>query len=396
MNLVLNKYTLVLLILTSTFLTKAQVSNFPHGENQRASVSQNMGLVKIEVIYNSPDVTSPDGKDRGNQIWGQLIKDGMTKERWMENKGDTTTLKPYRMGANENTIIKVSHDILVEGKKLPAGTYSLFGIPNKDEWTIIFSNKTDSWGHYFYDKDKEALRVKVKTKAIGRQEWLDFRFTDRFLDRCTLIFSWDNLSVPIHFSVGNIRELYVDQIRSELEFNKLNFWYDWMEAAKFCYDNDVKLEQGLLWAEKAINQSWVGVTNFQTLKLKAVILEKLNRKIESDSIMEFAIKYTAGVFDLHNYGRELIEQNKLEQAISIFRLNYERFPDYWLTYLGMARALAQEDKFSEALSFAEAAQSMIPKEEYWMRHNSIKKVIERLKTGERPENYLYQDLTQEY
>jgi len=74
-----------------------------------------MGLVKIEVIYNSPDVTATDGKDRGGKIWGQLIKDGMTEERWMESKGEPTTLKPYRMGANENTIIKVSHDILVEG-----------------------------------------------------------------------------------------------------------------------------------------------------------------------------------------------------------------------------------------------------------------------------------------
>lgn len=396
MNLALIKYTFVVLTLSIPSLMNAQVSHIPYGGNQRASVSQNMGLVKIKVIYNSPDVTSPDGKDRGGQIWGQLIKDGMTKERWMENKGEPTTLKPYRMGANENTIIKLSHDVLVEGEKLSAGTYSLYGIPNKDEWTIIFSSKTDSWGHYFYDQNQEALRVKIKTQNIERQEWLDFSFTDRFLDRCTLIFSWDNLSIPIHFSVENVNELYVDQIRSELEYNKLNYWYNWMEAAKFCYKNDVQLEQGLLWVEKAINQSWVGIANFQTLKLKAAILEKLDRKPESDSVINFAIKYTAGVFDLHNYGRELIEQNKLEQAVSILRLNYERYPEYWLTHLGMARALAQEDKFSEALSYAQAAQSMIPQKEDWLRHNSIKQVLEKLKAGERPENYLYQGLTQEY
>jgi len=396
MNSNLAKYISILILIGTSFLTNAQVSNIPQGGNQLSSVSQNMGFVKIEVVYSSPDVTAPDGTDRGGKIWGQLIKDGMTEERWMENTGEPTTLKPYRMGANENTVIKVSHDVLVEGKKLAAGSYGLFGIPNKDEWTIIFSNKTDSWGHYFYDENQEALRVNVKTREIERQEWLDFSFTDRFLDRCTLLFSWDNLSVPIRFSVENINDLYVDQIRSELEYNKLLHWYNWMEAAKFCYENDTQLELGLSWAEKAINQSWVGTANFQTLKLKAAILEKLDRNIESDSIMEFAIKYTASVFDLHNYGRELIAQNKLERAVSILKLNYERYPDYWLTHLGMARALAQKDKFSEALSYAESAKSTIPQNEEWIRHISIEKVIEKLGNGERPENYLYQGLTQEY
>ncbi|MEM8908560.1 MAG: DUF2911 domain-containing protein, partial [Bacteroidota bacterium] len=269
MNIGLIKYTFVLVILSTAFSTSAQVSTVPQGENQRASVSQNMGLVNIEVIYNSPDVTASDGKDRGGQIWGQLIRDGMTKERWMENRGDPTTSKPYRMGANENTIIKISHDVLVEGETLSAGTYGLFGIPGQEEWTIIFSNKTDSWGHYFYEETQDALRVKVKTQSVEREEWLDFSFKDRFLDRCTLVFSWDDLAVPIHFSVENINELYVDQIRSELEYNKLGQWYNWMEAAKFCYENNVQLEEGLQWAEKAINQSWVGMANFQTLKLKA-------------------------------------------------------------------------------------------------------------------------------
>ncbi len=396
MNLPFTKYTVILTMFSIPFLLHAQVSDIPQGGNQQASVSQNMGLVKIEVIYNSPDVTAPDGEDRGGQIWGQLIKDGMTEERWMENSGDPTTSKPYRMGANENTIISISHDVLVEGEKLPAGTYGLFGIPNNEDWTIIFSNKTDSWGHYFYDESQDALRVNVKPKSVDRQEWLDFSFTDRFVDRCTLVFSWDNLSVPIQFSVDNINELYVDQIRSELEYNKLGYWYNWMEAAQFCYDNNIQLEEGLLWAEKAINQSWVGMANFQTLKLKAGILEKLERQQESDSIMEFAIKHTAGVFDLHNYGRELIEQNKLEEAVRILKLNHEKHPNYWLTHLGMARALAQEEKFTEALSFAESAKKMIPESEDWMRHHSIDLAIEKLKAGEKPKNYLYQGLTQEY
>lgn len=66
----------------------------------------------------------------------------------------------WRTGANEATVFEVSKDVLVEGKALPAGKYTLWSIPGAEEWTIII-NKKQSWGTQ-YDESQDALRVKVK------------------------------------------------------------------------------------------------------------------------------------------------------------------------------------------------------------------------------------------
>jgi hypothetical protein len=70
--------------------------------------------------------------------------------------------KVWRTGANEATTFEVSKDVKVEGKALPAGKYSLFTIPNKEEWVIIFNKTPNQWGAYKYAEADDALRVKVK------------------------------------------------------------------------------------------------------------------------------------------------------------------------------------------------------------------------------------------
>ena len=59
---------------------------------------------------------------------------------------------PWRAGANENTVFRVSHDVKVEGQPLAAGSYGLFMIAGPEEFTIIFSKNSTSWGHYFYTR----------------------------------------------------------------------------------------------------------------------------------------------------------------------------------------------------------------------------------------------------
>jgi len=129
----------------------------PGGDNQKTVVTQYMGQVAVTLAYNSPDVTSPAGEDRTGKIWGQLVPYGMA------NLGfGTATESPWRTGANENTTFTVSHDVLVQGQPLAAGTYGLHTIPGEDEWTYIFSNNSTSWASYFYDPAEDALRVTAK------------------------------------------------------------------------------------------------------------------------------------------------------------------------------------------------------------------------------------------
>src|SRR5260370_11940787 len=129
----------------------------PSGNNQKASVAQQIGPVRITIDYSSPAVHSPAGEDRRGKIWGKLVPYGLTNLGFGNgNPG------PWRAGANENTVFAISIDVLVEGKPLPAGRYGLHMIPGTEEWTIIFSKNSTAWGSFFYQESEDALRVAVK------------------------------------------------------------------------------------------------------------------------------------------------------------------------------------------------------------------------------------------
>ena len=89
--------------------------NIPRA-SQRAGVTQRIGLTDVTITYHRPAVG-------GREIWGKTVPYG----------------KVWRAGANENTTITFSDDVTVEGKPLPAGSYGLHTIPDKEQWTIVFS-----------------------------------------------------------------------------------------------------------------------------------------------------------------------------------------------------------------------------------------------------------------
>ena len=70
----------------------------------------------------------------------------------------------WRTGANESTEIKFFKDVIIQGKKVKAGTYSLFTIPNANEWTIIINSDVDFWGAYSYNQANDILRINVPVK----------------------------------------------------------------------------------------------------------------------------------------------------------------------------------------------------------------------------------------
>jgi hypothetical protein len=101
----------------------------------------------------------------------------------------------WRTGANAATTIEFDKDVLIEGKKLPAGTYSLFTIPDPKEWTIIFNKVPVQWGAYNYNEAEDILRVKVKAKKPKT-------FVETFtisVDQNQVVLSWENYQVS--FSV---------------------------------------------------------------------------------------------------------------------------------------------------------------------------------------------------
>lgn len=128
-----------------------------------------IGNTVVRVGYGSPRV-------KGRIIWGGLVPYG---EVW-------------RTGANEATFVNFEQDVRIEGEPLPAGKYSLYTIPRKGRWTIIFNHQWDQWGTE-YEPAHDALRVEVTPKpASSFKEQLEIDVTAP-----GLIISWENLDVPI-------------------------------------------------------------------------------------------------------------------------------------------------------------------------------------------------------
>ena len=203
----------------------------PSGDNQKASVTQFIGPVKVTIDYASPAV-----RDRRGQIWGKLVPYGMTDLGFRGGK-----LSPWRGGANENTVFTISDPVEIEGQALPAGQYGLHLIPGQDEWTVIFSNNATAWGSFFYDDSQDALRVKVKPAKHAYREWLTYEFTTRRPAEATAELQWEELAVPFNIKVDNVNEIYVGKLRHELTgaagFNP--HAYD--QAAQFCVKAGVHL-----------------------------------------------------------------------------------------------------------------------------------------------------------
>ena len=104
--------------------------------SQHGDTAQTIGISTISISYSRPLASN-------REVWGKTVPYG----------------KVWRAGANENTTITFSDDVSIEGKPLAAGTYGLHMIPDKDQWTIIFSKNSTSWGSFSYDEKEDALRV---------------------------------------------------------------------------------------------------------------------------------------------------------------------------------------------------------------------------------------------
>ena len=147
--------------------------------SQKAIASQTIGVTDVTITYSRPGV-------KGRKIWGDptpaqaAAKGEATLDNQNERPKDAAIVPwghVWRTGANEATIFTVTDDVLINGQKLAAGTYSLHTIPNKEEWTIVFNGTANQWGSFGYDAAKDTLRVKAKPQWVSEnQEWLAFTF----------------------------------------------------------------------------------------------------------------------------------------------------------------------------------------------------------------------------
>ena len=345
----------------------AQLTTTPNGGNKKAIVQEQIGLTTVTIDYSRPGVKGREGK-----IWGALVPFGFTDLGFGSSKA-----APWRAGANENTTITFSGNVKLNGKELAAGKYGFFIAVGKEESILIFSKNNSSWGSFFYNENEDALRLTVKQKVNDRSaELLSFEFLNQTANAATVALIWEKWQFAFTVEAEILKTqvgIFRDELRSPKGFTSSAY----MQAANWCATNNTNLEEAAQWAEFAINGKYIGEKNFNTLATKARIVNMLGKKAEGDLLIKEAL--TIGdVNQVDAYASQLLATKNGKEAAAIFKSNFKKFPNQFVTSSGMAKALSSEGDFKQALKYANAAFTQAQDAESKLYATQI---VEKLKAG---------------
>jgi hypothetical protein len=230
--------------------------------SQKATVMQTVGLTDVTIMYCRPGV-----KER--VIWGGLVPYDQV----------------WRTGANEATTITFSQAVKIDGKPLPAGTYSIHTIPGRTSWTVIFNKAAEQWGSYEYDSAKDALRIHVEPKPGMHQEWMTFSFPEVLHDAATVELAWEKVRLPFRIETETTA-LALAGIREALS-GEVKEWETPYSAASFAFNARLDNRAD---AMKWIDQSVALKETYWNLRLKAAMLEREGKRKEAIAVAEKAVK----------------------------------------------------------------------------------------------------------
>ena len=229
-----------------------------------ASISQAVGVSNISIEYSRPGV-------KGREIFGGLVAYD----------------KIWRTGANKATKITFGENTLFGSEKVKKGTYSLFTIPGKEEWTILLNNDTELWGVGKYDEEKQACQIKVpvtKTTDFTESFTIDFGSFNSF--SAEIILSWANTKVTIPVKTMAAKKIEKQYLSLLVDGPSANSYYN---GARFFVENDLDMQIALKWINIAINKKDEA---FWMHYRKAEILAKLGNDKEAletaKAVMEMA------------------------------------------------------------------------------------------------------------
>ena len=213
------------------------------------TIKQSFALSEIGIEYSRPSA-------KGRVIYGDVVPFG----------------KLWRTGANGSTKISFGEDVKVEGQNVPAGTYALYSIPNKDNWELmLYKDLTLGGNTGEYKKENELIRFNVKPSMLTEKiETFEVNVANISSNSANIELRWENTRVA--FSV--VADIDT-KIMKNIEKNVINDSRPYYQAASYYYENNKDLKLALEWADKAVSQNpkayWV-------LLLKAKIQAKANDK----------------------------------------------------------------------------------------------------------------------
>ncbi len=242
----------------SLFIADAQLKTPAPSPTQ--TIKQDFGLSSVELSYSRPAM-------KGRKIFGDLVPFG----------------KVWRTGANNATTLTFGEEVMIGGKKIPAGKYGLLSIPDKTSWTLIISKQLDVTSPAAYKEEMDLVRVTAEPmKMKDNMESFTMQFADVKSTSCALHIMWENtaVSLPITVDVETKVMGQIDQL-----MNKDNRPY--FAAAMYYMDNGKDLNQALTWFDKAVAAQ---PEAFWIHHQRANALAKLGKKEEAKTAAKKSIE----------------------------------------------------------------------------------------------------------
>jgi tetratricopeptide (TPR) repeat protein len=223
------KKILFLFLLPLTCFTHAQTDTLPFPPlSSNTTIAQSVGNTLITVEYERPLA-------RERKIFGELVP-------WN---------KVWRTGAGQCTRIGFAEDVLVQGKKIAAGKYSLFTIPNPDKWIIILNSDTSLYGSYDYNSNKDVIRFEVIPTNTYRHYEAFTIDIDLIKTNANIYLAWVNTQVVFNIETNTSKN--ADRfIREQLLSGKNTNSGDYFTAAQYLLYQRQDLQQALILADKSL------------------------------------------------------------------------------------------------------------------------------------------------
>jgi hypothetical protein len=305
--------------LQSTFIKIPKAS-------QKASVTQTIALTDVTINYHRPQTLE-------RKVFGGIVPYGQV----------------WRAGANDNTTISFSTDVKIEGQPLAAGVYGLHMIPNENEFTIMFSKNSTSWGSFTYDEKEDALRVKVKPQESYQVNALSYTFENVSNESAEFVLRWAKVGVPVKVSVDRIQTT-LDSLHKQMRYTSQYTWEGLNDAATWCLENKTNYDEALKW----INTSVQAEERFENLDTKSQLLAAMGKTEEAKAIHDKALE-KANAIQFYVYARGLQRNGKADEAFALYKVHMKKFPEHWSSHFSAARVLSHEKNFDGAIKEIKAA-----------------------------------------
>lgn len=218
----------------------------------KATFTQTVGLTDVTVDYSRPSA-------KGRIVFGELVPFG----------------KLWRTGANQNSMVTFSDDVVIDGKTLKKGKYAIFTTPKVESWEVVFYTDTENWGNpEKWDDAKVALKTTVKPEFLNRNvESFTISINNLDNDFAHLELSWEKTIVAIKFEVPT-KKAAMASIDKTLAGPASG---DYFSAAQYYYQSNGDMKKALEYVNKSIELRG-GVTPFWYNRLKSLIQAKLGDK----------------------------------------------------------------------------------------------------------------------